>query len=208
MQAYLDPKEGEGEPRPHPWTVSITDPRGKFVDFRQEPHRIRTDLEDFLPYGAQAGIEKYYRFLEWLNGPESIWESTESFFRAPASHSAAYFKKFPLMCSGRVVFFCRDHGYHCRRSAWIRDRLLNMLLAKEPVPANACVAVFDFPVQFTALSDDGGQTAPICAATGAKFFGFGQTEREAFDGFGSGVEAVWEVSKEIADMLAADGLKP
>ncbi len=207
MHAFLDPKEGGTEPRSHPWDHSLTDPRAKYADFLKEPHRIRTDLEDFVPYAHFGGIEQFYQLLEWMNGRSTIWETTECFFRPPAKHTNNFFAHYALMCSGRIVFFCRDHQTQRRLHAWIRGRVLHMLVARKPDVPNACVAVFEFPVQFTEFGD--GQTAPVDLAVGTRFFGFGNTDEESFDGFGAAADGVRGVLGEIAEMLIiSEGPKP
>jgi hypothetical protein len=71
------------------------------------------------------------------------------------------------------------------------------------------VGVFTFPTLFLALSDDGGLTAPECRALGVRFYGFGDTDNEAFDGFGVGVQAVQDVTKRIGDLIMLrNGVKP
>ena len=60
--------------RSHPWTDAVCDPTHRYRDFRAEPGLIRSSLEDWRPWEPHAGIETFYRMLEWLNGPSSIFE--------------------------------------------------------------------------------------------------------------------------------------
>ncbi|MGI8481626.1 MAG: hypothetical protein ACR2MF_06130 [Chthoniobacterales bacterium] len=210
MHAFHDVEEGIGEPRPHPWAVSAHDPNAKFVDFLKCPDLVRTSLEDFIPYAHRPAVERFFQMVEWMRGPKTIWETTESCFWPPSSpHTNNFFSQYPIICSGRLVFFSRHHLWQCRHSEWAFNNLVAKLGKQQPTPPNACIGVFMFPISFRSLSTNGGQTARECKALGVRCYGFGINEDEAFSGFGLGVDAVQEAAKGIADMLILSGdLKP
>lgn len=205
MHAFHDAEEAKGESRPHPWKVSAHDPNAKFFDCLKRPDLVRTSLEDFIPYAHQPAIERFFEMVEWMCGPETLWETTESKFWPPSTHSNRFFSQYPITCSGRLVFFCRDHSWQCRHSAWAFDNLLKRLVQREPTPPNACVGVFMFPIQFLSLSEDCCQTAPECRALGVRCYGFGRNDDEVFNAFGFGVDAVRDCSQGLAEMILASG---
>ena len=205
MHAFHDAEEGIGEPRPHPWQGSAYDPNARFVDFLRYPELIRTSLEDFLPYSDRPAIERFFQLLEWMQSPSTIWETTESKFWPVSTQSNRSFAQYRLICSGRLVFFCRDYLWQCKNSHWAFTQLLKRLKDYAPVAANACVGVFTVPTLFVSLSEDGGVTAPECKALGIRCYGFGNSEDEAFDGFGAGVDAVRSCIENMAEMIIASG---
>ncbi len=64
--------------RTQPWTGSNHLSPGRYYNFRENPELIHTSLEDFLPFSDYAGVDKFYSLLEWLNGPESSFETNDS----------------------------------------------------------------------------------------------------------------------------------
>lgn len=211
MHAFHDHQEGVGEARPHPWQGSLHDPRAKFTDFLAHPELVRSSLEDFIPYAAQPAIDRFFSLVEWMSGPDAPWETTESYLWPPAApHSNRFFAQYKIICSARLVFFNRDHHWQCRHGDWAFQNLLARLQHREPVHPNSCVGVFTMPTLFVSLSDDGGKTAPECKALGVRCYGFGNSENEAFDGVGLGVDAVREVTQGMAEMmkLSAAGEQP
>jgi len=176
-----------------------------FVDFLKHPELIRTSLEDFIPFKNQLAVERFFELVEWMLNDDSPWETTESKFWSPVRNTGPAFPDYSVICSGRLVFFCRNHLWQSRHSDWLFSRLLEGLLRHKPVVPNACVGVFTVPTLFVSLSQDQGKTAPLCAALGVRCYGFGNTEDEAFDGFGSGVDAVRTCTQQIGEMLIASG---
>lgn len=201
MHAYHDRREGIGEARRHPWTLSVHDPNARFADFRAQPHAVRTSLEDFAPYAHQPAVDRFYQLVEWMNGSDTIWETTESKFWPLSTHTNKFFSGYNVTCSGRLVFFCRDYRWQCRHSDWAFGNLLAQLVNRQPTVANSCVGVFAVTTLFSGLSDDGGQTAPECQALGVRCYGFGNSEDEAFDGFGAGVDGVRAITESLANMI-------
>jgi hypothetical protein len=206
MHAFHDQQEGVGEARTHPWQGSIHDPGAKFVDFLKQPELVRSSLEDFLPYAAQPAIDRFFGLVEWMNGPDAPWETTECYlWPAASSHGNRLFAQYPIICSARLVFFNRNHQWQCRHGDFAFENLLARLQHREPVHPNACVGVFTVPTLFLSLSDDGGKTAPECKALGVRCYGFGITENAAFDALGLGVDAVRDVTQRTAEMMRLGG---
>jgi hypothetical protein len=90
------------EPREHPWVGSAASADHRCIDLRAEPARIRTSLEDFVPWSHYAAIEDFYGLLERLNAKGSPLESNDCAFTGPHPNDVAAFAK-ELQCSGRVM---------------------------------------------------------------------------------------------------------
>ncbi|NOS82266.1 MAG: hypothetical protein HOP32_11870, partial [Nitrospira sp.] len=63
--------------RSHPWIDAESDPTNRYYDFKIHPELIRLSLEDMQKWSAYPATETFYRLLEWLNGPDSIFESND-----------------------------------------------------------------------------------------------------------------------------------
>lgn len=101
--------ESLGEPRSHPWTDAVTNPACRYYDFKVEPQRIRTSLEDFLPWSHYPAVTLLYELLERLNSPASRLESNDCAFSAPHHSEAPQLSKL-LQCDGRVMILFRKLG--------------------------------------------------------------------------------------------------
>jgi hypothetical protein len=94
------------EPRSHPWTRTAASSVHRYYDLRAEPSRIRTSLEDLLPWSHYPAIDEIYALLEWLNADASILESNDCAFTGPHANEHPAFPK-ALQCSGRVMVLYR-----------------------------------------------------------------------------------------------------
>ena len=63
--------------RTQPYTTSNHRSPGKYYDLRAEPEKIRTHLEEFFPYSEYKSVQEFYDLLEWLNGEDSMYETTD-----------------------------------------------------------------------------------------------------------------------------------
>jgi hypothetical protein len=94
------------EPRSHPWMGASDSPTARYYDFKAEPARIRTVLEDFLPWSHEPAVIVLYELLERLNGLSSHLESNDCAFNAPHDSEAPQLGK--LQCDGRVMVLFRE----------------------------------------------------------------------------------------------------
>lgn len=94
-------------PRAHPWSHTDADPAHRYVDFRTHPELIRSSVEDLRGGADHPATETFYRLLEWLNGPESVFESNDCAFNGVAANESPTFQA-PFECSGRVMILLRD----------------------------------------------------------------------------------------------------
>lgn len=66
--------------RTHPWTFAEHNPSWRYVDFRREPEKIETSLEDFRPWAQFPATQRFYELIRWLNGPDSLFETNDCAF--------------------------------------------------------------------------------------------------------------------------------
>lgn len=111
MDVYQDQSEGFPNPRVHPF-VAIRRGETGFVDFKHHPERIAEVLEDFVALGHEPAIQTFYRFLAWLNGPDSLLESCDCALRGPEPHDFKYSQRL-LSVHGRVMLMHRDLSKNC-----------------------------------------------------------------------------------------------
>jgi hypothetical protein len=85
MQVHLD-GISEQDIRTQPWKDSIHDVRGRYYNFREHPKMIRQVLEDFKSHEEYESIQNFYGMLEWINGPDSNFESSDCRLTGPAAN--------------------------------------------------------------------------------------------------------------------------
>jgi hypothetical protein len=100
-----------GTPRAHPWTTASHDASCRYIDFRREPEKITTSLENFLQWGKYPAIQQFYDFLRWVNGPDSILESNDCAFSFGPNDDTNH--HFQFVASGRVMLFVADLRFTC-----------------------------------------------------------------------------------------------
>lgn len=111
MNVYQDQSEGFHSPRVHPFVATRPGEAG-FVDFKHHPERIAEVLEDFVALGHETAIQNFYRFLAWLNGPDSLLESCDCALRGPEPHDFKYSQRL-LSVHGRLMVMHRDLSANC-----------------------------------------------------------------------------------------------
>lgn len=111
MDVHHKQSEGFKKPRVHPY-FPVRPGEVGFVDFKRHPERIAEVLEDFVPLGHETAIQTFYRFLAWLNGPDSLLESCDCALRGPESHDYKYSERL-LSVHGRLMVMYRDLSANC-----------------------------------------------------------------------------------------------
>jgi len=107
MKVYEHSDPGSLKPRSHPWIDAESNPANRYYDFKTRPELIRSSLEDLQQWTSYPAIETFFRLLEWLNGPESIFESNDSAFNGAAAPAGTP-SSTPLQCSGRLMILYRN----------------------------------------------------------------------------------------------------
>ena len=102
-----------GEPRAHPWKGTTKSDSVNCIDFKVYPEKIRTDLEDWVPYQSAEFTEEFYQLLEWVNGPDSVFESNDCAFVGREKNTDKQFK-FKKRSRGRLMILLRDEHLNCQ----------------------------------------------------------------------------------------------
>jgi hypothetical protein len=147
----LDEKTG----RTHPWTFALHDPACRYVDFRSEPDKIESALEDFRPWEKYPAIQRFYSLLRWLNGSESLLETNDCLLRV--EDNADPKRPFKLQASGRLMLFPSDMRLTCAPGfiEWMMSCFEHYLREIQPPAPAAAVGIANGPCWFKSVEAEG-----------------------------------------------------
>lgn len=127
----------ESGKRTQPWGVTVGHEykEGRYYNFRESPELITTHLEDFVEHSDQEAVQIFYSLIRWINGNDSIFESTDCLLSGSPEESpdAALFR-----CShttkGRFEFFMRQTELNANKDSiqWVYDKLSIYLQVERP----------------------------------------------------------------------------
>ena len=163
------------EPRSHPWTDAVSDAAHRYYDLKATPARIRTSLEDFVPFAHHDAVDRFYALLEWLNGGDTTFESNDCAFNAPHANESTDVPA-TLECSGRVMVLYRDLALNVSRAEVERleNALHQALAAIEPDLALGIIGTTRVPVRYLALPE----TEQLGHQVMVSFWAWGNTDAE------------------------------
>lgn len=196
MITYYDNHRTYEVLRLHPYAPG-GDQQSGYVDFKTDPDKIFSVLEDFIPYSHHPAIQSFYMLLKYINGPASFLESCDCALRPPASHSDSN-SSLPISVHGRLFLMYREERLNCssEHSEWLCGKLMSILNEIDPaLTANEAVIGFTLnPVLHTAISNgdwrpDGSfecdENDPAHGLhTMLSFWGYGDDETHAFENLG------------------------
>jgi hypothetical protein len=220
VQVYHDADRTYPTIRLHPYTGTGVEQAG-YVDFKTQPERIPSVLEDFRSFAHREGIQEFYELLRKINGADSQLESSDSAFRPPGPQKDANSHR-ALSGYGRLYILFRNLTYNCSDShvKWLTQELMRELTNTDPqLPSSEGVVGFTLikilqlalsagewlGEQFSAADDDPGHGQHLMLS----FWAYGDTEDEVYVNLGRifrniGV-ACAAVSNEITRSLKANG---
>jgi hypothetical protein len=105
MKAHVNGIDPEWKFRAHPY-VAIHQGQSGWLNLRETPDRIETDLEDFKPYKDQPAVAAFYKLLRQLNAEDSPLESCDCAFRGPHTHNFETTRGF--CTDGRLMILFRE----------------------------------------------------------------------------------------------------
>lgn len=116
------------EPRSHPWLDTVHSPDCRYYDLTAEPARIRTSLEDLVPWSHFAAVQAFYTLLERVNHPRSALETNDCAFEGPSPNEDRSQPK-AYQCSGRVMVLYRDLARNIDEAqvSWLKNELHHYL---------------------------------------------------------------------------------
>ena len=176
-------------PRSHPWTTAESNAEYRYYDLKAEPARIRTSLEDLVPWSHWAAIEKIYALIVWLNGPDCVLESNDCAFTGPHPNDILSFAK-SLQCSGRIMVLYRSLAENLSRDRIeaLKDALHPRWMAIAPAFEWGMIGTTIVPVRFTTLPGNGN--AQLGHQLMISFWAWGDGETELSDNLAHVVDAL------------------
>jgi hypothetical protein len=146
------------EPRSHPWLGAAESPESQYYDLTATPARIRSSLEDFLPWSRFPAVDSFYALLERLNHPKSALESNDCAFTGPHANEDLTIPK-ALQCCGRVMVLFRalERNTEDGLVIWLKNELHVELAELDSAFEWGVVGTTQIPVRYLALPEAGGQ---------------------------------------------------
>lgn len=142
--------------RSHPWTDASGHARFKYYDLTAAPEHIRHSLEDFLPWAQYAAVEDFYRMLEAINRPDSVFETNDCELSGPAKNEHPAIPK-AFGCSGRVMLLFRKLEQNTRPGSieQLKTRLHLALIELDQSFEWGVIGTTLVPARYLALADHG-----------------------------------------------------
>lgn len=200
MKVYEHNDPASFNPRSHPWVDAESNPTHRYYDFRRSPELIRSSLEDMQEWSAYPATETFYRLLEWLNGPESVFESNDCAFNgATADTSTGCSKR--LQCSGRLMILYRDLGLNRspEQIHWLANAAAHALRRTDPTFEWGAVGATIMAVRFTTLPGppelQRGQQLML------SYWAWGENEREMMTNLNRTFRNVTVVLRGLSDEI-------
>lgn len=207
METYYDYSRESPVPRLFPYVAATSEQSG-FVDFIKYPELIETVLEDFIPFSHADAVRTFYKFLRWINGPNSNLATNDCVLRSPSPHRDAH-SHFDLSVCGRVGIHYRNLHLNSSntRSNLLCQKLMEYLssIDKAFTPAEGLVGFSKNPVIQTAISNGGfcpdgsfeeGFNDPgFGTHLMLTFWAYGGTEKSAFSNLERVFNNIWEACR-------------
>ncbi|MGC1187781.1 MAG: hypothetical protein WA871_10345 [Candidatus Acidiferrales bacterium] len=183
--------------RDHPWTHSVQNPEWRYYDFRLQPELIPLVLEDFKELSNQPAVQRFYRLLEWMNGPNSCLESSDCGLLIPEDNPDIQFSNRRRILARLMVLFRReDINHHEKYSNWLLGCFAFHVNRNEPTFTLGAVELARFPTFFVRQNAYG-------YILQMKFFAYGDTDGEAMGNLGrlfAGTHtAALEVNRQVRE---------
>ena len=150
MKVYEHSDPDSMSPRSHPWVDSESNPAHRYYNFRSSPELIRSSIEDMQEWSAYPATETFYRLLEWLNGPESVFESNDCAF---SGATATPLSPKRLQCSGRLMMLYRDLALNTspKQIQWLTNAAAHALNRTDPAFEGGAIGITIMSARFTTL---------------------------------------------------------
>jgi len=192
------------EPRSHPWTDAAACADYRYYDLKVEPARIRTSLEDFVPWSHYPAIGELYTLLEWLNAPGSVLESNDCAFTGPHDNEAPAISK-ALQCSGRIMVLYRALERNVAKGGIesLTEALHRRLGDIDPAFAWGMVGTTIVPVRYLALPGQGDEQ--LGHQLMISFWAWGSAEAELMSNLGRVVRNLSQGLRSTEGLAAPEG---
>ncbi|MDH4186681.1 MAG: hypothetical protein OEV08_06770 [Nitrospira sp.] len=152
MKVYEHNDPDSLRPRSHPWVDGEFNPQHCYYDFRAHPELIRSSIEDMREWDSYPAIETFYQLLEWLNGPESVFESNDSAFNSPTAATRTQ-SSTPRHCSGRLMILYRNLALNTEPTQihWLTNAAAHAARRTDPAFESGAIGATITSVRFITL---------------------------------------------------------
>ena len=191
--------------RPHPWTTSNNHSPGQYYDLRTHPELIRTALEDFRPWEKFPAIDVFYKMLEWLNGPDSILESSDCMLLPPTVNESPKIANKKQQIMGRLFFLHRQLDKNADENVVnsMLEGLHESLELIDPAFEFGCIAYSRFPTLFTSSGE--GRPPYKGHTISLKYWAWGDDDTEAFQNLKRTFENLHQALRSLSGQLKMTG---
>lgn len=209
--------------RTHPeWARSDAHPADRYYDFKANPALISQVLDNFKgwkDWSGWEGVQLFYRLLEWMNGPDSRFESSGCGFLGP--HHNPQRARWPgrLLTTGGLIFLFRDAALNLSEESaawyarpapvgsplplapgkhigWLVGRSRETLQELNPEFNGGCVAITLFTTYYAELPLE--RHVKFGHAVSFQWWAWGETAEETMARFKEVVATMFECLKKIS----------
>jgi len=191
------------ELRSHPWIDAVDNPECRYYDLTLSPERIRTSLEDFLPWSNYKAIENFYKMLEDLNQSKSFFESNDCALTGPEQNHNPQFQK-SLECSGRVMILFRDLIKNTMDDniEWLAYQLHCYLSIQDIEFQLGVIGTTITPVRYLALGENDEQQ--MGTQLMISFWTWGDNEKEIMENLNRLIINLSNALHHVSDLIIAE----
>lgn len=192
-------QEDRGQLRTQPWSqTSYSNGGGAYYSLTDQPELIHQVLEDFVPHANREAVQVFYRFLAWINGDDSLLETTDCAMRPPHEHQDTIFRA-ALKIDGRLEVVYREDilNVALESSEWLEQTLSLYLQIYRPDFHRALIRVSSHPTDYVRLV---GQP---CRGKRLRltFNAYGDSEAETFESLVVVFNGMWEAAKRTSHAM-------
>lgn len=181
MDAFISKQIDNSALRSHPWRDMVSDDTCVYMDFKTQPHLIRSALEDLLPFKEWDFVEQFYTLIEWVNGSSSLLESNDCVFNAAEENTDQQYP-YAKKCSARLMTLFRDIPENCQQKSidWLMHNIQTLAASMKPSFKAGAIGLSQSPTCYLALgetADTGGMGYQVTL----NFFAYGNNEQTCYE---------------------------
>lgn len=190
--------------RKEPWEVGCN--RSKWVDLVNDPINGRRNIiPELSNLPTCDAVEAFYQFLEWMNGPESCFRSTDCDF-TEVLHNECELIGSTRQIDGRVQFYFRDicSNWDVDSVDWVLDSIIYDLQRGNPSNVENIARVGLVPTKYRWPGEEefDGDRIQI------SFQAYGSTEPEALASLYSIIMDVFTATRKASSDYSSGRRKP
>ncbi len=198
MKVYIANEKDTDLARCHPWEVAASDPSHRYYDLCKKPWLIPEILKDFKKYASFPAIARFYEMVEWVNGPESHFESNDCAFSGITENKNTDWSK-KLQCSGRLMIFYREIELNTVRETvdWLKKASKHYLSNLNQNLEFGVIGINLMKVRYLALPEGKNSGHEI----NFSFWAWGDEEGEVMQNLEEVISTLQQAMREIAQEI-------